>query len=218
MRKPLAVLGSACVLTLATACGNGTSPAAPSVSSSSPAQSATASDSSASLAPFFAANGNSSGAYFLPPSSTDVNGNLVLAGTPSVFVFQTLASGSALCTMEPDEARTLFRIGSKTVMDKVNGDARLTYQRFSSTFEVLEKLSGSGTLSVHLQGELLTAIADGPNGETWTILRVDPRSAGQSMSGSGKVGPEGGPATRDLKCGLKPDPKTGELRASIILK
>jgi hypothetical protein len=182
------------------------------------AQSETAPDVTVALAPLLATSGSSSGAYFLPPTSTDINGNLVLAGTPSVFVFQPLESGSAICTMVPDNARTLFRIGSKTVMDKINGDAYLTYQRFSSTFELLEQLSGAGTLSVHLQGELQTLIADGPNGETWTILRVDPRTSGQSMSGSGKVGPAGGAATIDLKCGLKSDPKTDELKASIILK
>lgn len=182
------------------------------------AQAATAADTSPTLAPLLLTNGSSSGAYFLPPTSTDSNGNLVFAGTASVFVIQELATGTAICTMVPDEARTLFRIGSKTVMDKVNGDARLTYQRFSSTFQLLEELSGSGTLSVHLQGELQTLIADGPNGETWTILTVDPRSSGQSISGSGKVGPAGGAATYDLKCGLKSDPKTGELRPSIILK
>ncbi len=215
MRNTLAILGLACALAMETACGNGTSPAAPSASSSATA--ATAADTSEDLAPLLAASG-SSGAYFLPPTSTDINGNLVFAGTVSVFVFQQLESGSAMCTMVPDNARTLFRIGSKTVMDKINGDAQLTYRRLSSTFQVLEELSGSGTLSVHLQGELQTLIADGPNGETWTILTVDPRSSGQSMSGSGKVGPAGGAATRDLKCGLKSDPKTGELKPSIILK
>ena len=147
----------------------------------------------------------------------DAAGNDVFAGTTRVFVQQALeGGGQATCTMEPDGAHSFFRIGPQGVLDHVNGAATLKYQRFGPGFVLQEELTGSGRMNVHLQGQLQTLIADGENGETWTILTVDPatRSSAESISGAGKVGAAG----RDLRCGVRSDAKSGTTRTYVELR
>ena len=195
------------------------SPAAPTWSPPMPSTATGTPAGDAALVRWIAATGTTHGAYFLPPTSQDASGNDVLAGTSRVFVSQALNGGGfALCTMETDGSHSFFRIGPKGVMDHVNGPATLTYQRFASGVAPVETLVGTGKLNVHIQGDLVTLIADGENGETWTILAVDPLSASQTISGGGRVGPAGGAATRDLRCGLKSDAKSGASKTYIELK
>ncbi len=210
-------LGLLIIAAVAAGCGQ-SSPAAPSGATWSapmPGIVGAASAADAALLQWMASTGVNRGAYFLPPVSQDAAGNDVLAGTTRVFVQQALdGGGQATCTMESDGGHSFFRIGPQGVLDHVNGPATLKYQRFGPApgFALLEDLTGQGRMNVHLQGELVTLIADGENGETWTILAVDPsaRSSAESMSGAGKVGPAG----RDLRCGIK----SGAARTYIELR
>jgi hypothetical protein len=195
------------------------SPTAPTWSPPMPSTVAGTPAGDAALLRWIATTGTTQGAYFLPPVSQDPSGNDVLAGTSRVFVSQALdGGGTALCTMETDGSHSFFRIGPKGVMDHVNGPATLKYQRFGPGPALLEELVGSGRMNVHIQGELQTLIADGENGESWTILSVDARSSAETISGAGKVGPAGGAATRDLRCGLKSDAKSGTQRSYVELR
>jgi hypothetical protein len=221
MRTALLTAGTVILAATTLACSgrqdSNLSPTAPTWSP--PMPSTVAGTGETALIRWISATGTTHGAYFLPPTSQDSSGNDVLAGTSRVFVSQSLAGGGfALCTMETDGSHTFFRIGPKGVMDHVNGPATLTYQRFGAGGEILETLVGSGKLNVHIQGELQTLIADGENGETWTILSVDPSSSSQTISGTGKVGPAGGAATRDLRCGLKSDAKGGAPKTYVDLR
>lgn len=214
---------SALVLTglFAAGCGNRydsrESPTAPSWSAPMPGTVGALSPADVALQRWMAATGVDRGAVFLPPVSQDAAGNDVFAGTTRVFVQQALeGGGQATCTMEPDGGHSFFRIGPQGVLDHVNGAATLKYQRFGPGFVLQEELTGPGRMNVHLQGQLQTLIADGENGETWTILTVDPasRSSAESISGSGKVGPAG----RDLRCGVRSDAKSGTTRTYIELR
>jgi hypothetical protein len=223
MRTTFLTAGTLLLAATALACGGrpdaNRSPAAPTWSPAMPSTLGGTLAAETALARWVAATGTTHGAYFLPPTSQDANGNDVLAGTSRVFVSQSLeGGGTALCTMETDGSHSFFRIGPKGVMDHVNGPATLKYQRYAAGGALVETLAGSGKLNVHIQGELQTLIADGENGETWTILSVDPGSSSQTISGAGKVGPAGGAATRDLRCGLKSDAKGGAPKTYVELR
>ena len=223
MRTALLTAGTVILAATTLACGgrqdSNLSPAAPTWSPPMPSTAPGTLAGDTALLRWISATGTTHGAYFLPPTSQDANGDDVLAGTSRVFVSQALSGGgSAFCTMETDGTHSFFRVGPKGVMDHVNGPATLKYQRFGPGAVLLEELVGSGRLNVHIQGELQTLIADGENGETWTILSVDPGSSSETIGGAGKVGPAGGAATRDLRCGLKSDAKGGAPKTYVELK
>ena len=223
MRTALLTAGTLILAATTLACSGrqdaNLSPTAPTWSPPMPSTAAGTLAADTALLRWITATGTTHGAYFLPPTSQDASGNDVLAGTSRVFVSQSLADGgTALCTMETDGSHSFFRIGPKGVMDHVNGPATLKYQRFAAGGALVETLAGSGKLNVHIQGELQTLIADGENGETWTILSVDPDSSSETISGAGKVGPAGGAATRDLRCGLKSDAKGGAPKTYVELR
>jgi hypothetical protein len=162
-----------------------------------------------------AAAGTLHGAYFIPASGVDTNGNQVFAGTSSVTIFASSPAGFETCTFEAELPHQFFRVGQDgRTLDHVNGPARVTYQRRSPAFVLLEELSGDGRLNVHLQGALEILIADGENGETWTIYQVGTRSTAEVITGAGRVGPN----ERDLRCGLRNDAKGDVPRTYIELK
>ena len=219
MRKALTA-GVVALSGLVSACsGQPPLPTAPTWSAPMPSTAgASTAGAEAALLQWIATSGATRGAYFLPP--VNATGD-VFAGSSRVFVNLPLDGGGiAICTMETDGSHSFFRVGSKGVMDHVNGTAALKYQRFAAGGAKLEELTGAGKLNVHIQGELQTIIADGENGELWTILRVNPdaRSSAESMSGAGKVGAAGSAPTRDLRCGIKSDAKSGVLRSYIELR
>jgi hypothetical protein len=199
--------------------GTSPSPASPSSFSTTPTGGGARTGAEAALLTWLASSSAANGAYFLPHTSLDANGNLVIAGTSNVVVFEaTQGGGAVVCTMQPDDAHAFFRIGPTGVMDQVNGPARMTYQRYGAGLVLLEELSGAGKLNVHIQGELQPIIVDGDNGETWTILTVGDRSSAEIIAGAGRVAPAGGGAARDLRCGLRNEAKGDAPRTYIELR
>jgi hypothetical protein len=70
-------------------------------------------------------------------------------------------------------------------------------------------------MNLHVQGVLETIVSSG----TFTTMLVvgDPTSS-EIWTGVAKVGVAGGPATRDLKCGLRNDAKSADGRSYLDLK
>jgi len=169
----------------------------------------------ASIAQWLNSSGKAHGAYFLPPYQLAPNGDVTTAGLGG---FATSTAAGEVCAFSTTSEKRFFRINSKEqAMDHVNGPAEASYVRFSPTFDaVLEEYVGQGSMNLHVQGALTTIVSTGTT--FFTMFVVGDPTSSEIWTGAAKVGVPGGPATRDLKCGLRNDSKSADGRSYLDLK
>jgi hypothetical protein len=164
----------------------------------------------ASLAQHMVDNGRTNGAFFIPSSSMDAEGNLTFAGTGGFFFASFWPSGGlkGVCLFFTESETNFFRVGPKEyAMDHVNGPAFAgVFARFTEDGMPLPGLSGSGKLNMKVQGTLgVDSFYDEWAGINVTFLYVDQPTSAQVWSGVGRVGEEGAKADQLLKCGFTND-------------
>ena len=159
------------------------------------------------------------GSYFLPPYQVDATGNVTTAGIAGFATSAADGTDTLVCAFTTTSEKRFFKINSKEIaMDHVNGPAEASYIRFSSAFDVLEEYVGQGSMNLHVQGVLETIVSSSTGGTFFTMLVVGDPTSSEIWTGGAKVGVPGGPATRDLKCGLRNDSKSADGRSYLDLK